>query len=69
MAQEDVYQWLKRRKSWHTVTEISNGLNFVNRQSITVNCYKLRKFGFVDCRKRKQRIKGKPNELEYRVRG
>ena len=67
MSQELVYQWLKKNPSWHTIQEISDGLNLVNKQSITVNCYKLRKFKFVECRKSRQRQKGRGYlQLEYK---
>jgi hypothetical protein len=66
MSQEEVYNWLKRHNTkWYSVSEISNKLTSINRQSITVNCYKLRKFGFVKCRKRKVST-GQRHELEYK---
>jgi len=72
MSQDIVYDWMKKHPSWHSIIEITAGLNNldadINKQSVTVNCYKLRKFRLLECRKSKTRGEQGVgyNQLEYK---
>lgn len=71
MSQDTVYEWMKKHPTWHSIIEITKGLTIlgadINKQSVTVNCYKLRKFRLLECRKSKTRGEGVGyNQLEYK---
>lgn len=68
MSQQDVYKYLKSNpKEWFSVKEIATALKDINSQSVTINCNKLRKFGFVDYR-RSKKVGAGYNQFEYKYR-